>query len=74
MKNPVVVFETDKGNFEITLKPDVAPKTCENFLGLIGKKYYDGIIFHRVIKNFMIQGGDPRGNGTGGESMWGGGL
>ena len=72
MKNPVVVFETDKGNFEITLKPDVAPKTCENFLGLIGKKYYDGIIFHRVIKNFMIQGGDPRGNGTGGESMWGG--
>lgn len=71
VKNPIVVFETNMGNFEITLKPDVAPKTCENFLGLIDKKYYDGIVFHRVIKNFMIQGGDPSGNGTGGESIWG---
>lgn len=71
VKDPVVIFETNKGNFEITLKPDVAPKTCENFLGLVGKKYYDGIVFHRVIKNFMIQGGDPSGNGTGGESIWG---
>ena len=71
VKNPIVVFETNKGNFEIALKPEVAPKACENFIGLVNKKYYDGIVFHRVIKNFMIQGGDPRGNGTGGESIWG---
>ena len=71
VKNPVVVFETNMGNFEITLRPDVAPKTCENFLGLIAKGYYDGIVFHRVIKNFMIQGGDPTGTGAGGESIWG---
>ncbi len=70
-KNPVVVFETNVGNFEITLKPDVAPKACENFLGLVQKKYYDGIVFHRIIKNFMIQGGDPTGTGAGGESIWG---
>lgn len=71
MKNPVVVFETNLGNFEITLKPDVAPKTCENFLGLVAKGYYDGLIFHRVIKGFMIQGGDPTGTGAGGQSIWG---
>ena len=71
MKHPVVVFETNLGNFEITLKPDIAPKTCENFLGLVAKGYYNGIIFHRVIKNFMIQGGDPTGTGAGGESIWG---
>ncbi len=71
VKNPVVVFETNLGNFEITLKPDIAPKTCENFLGLVGKGYYDGIIFHRVIKNFMVQGGDPTGTGSGGASVWG---
>ena len=71
MKRPVVVFETTKGTFEVTLFPDIAPKTCENFLGLAGKKYYDGQIFHRVIKNFMIQGGDPTGTGRGGESIWG---
>ncbi|MES2273993.1 MAG: peptidylprolyl isomerase [Chlamydiota bacterium] len=71
VKNPIIVVETNVGEFEITLKPDVAPKTCENFLGLVGKKYYDGIVFHRVIKNFMIQGGDPTGTGAGGESIWG---
>lgn len=71
VKNPVVVFETNLGTFEITLKADVAPKTCENFVGLVNKHYYDGIIFHRVIKNFMIQGGDPTGTGTGGQSIWG---
>ncbi len=70
-KNPVVIFETNVGNFEITLKPDVAPKACENFMGLVEKKYYDGTVFHRVIKSFMIQGGDPLGTGTGGESIWG---
>lgn len=70
-KNPIVVFETTLGNFEITLKPDVAPKTCENFLGLVQSHYYDGIVFHRIIKSFMIQGGDPTGTGAGGQSIWG---
>lgn len=69
--HPVVVFETNIGSFELSLKPDVAPKTCENFLGLVEKGYYNGIIFHRVIKDFMIQGGDPTGTGRGGESIWG---
>ncbi|MBS0648255.1 MAG: peptidylprolyl isomerase [Verrucomicrobia bacterium] len=71
-KRPVVVFETNKGNFEVTLFTDIAPKTCENFLGLAKKDYYKDVIFHRVIKNFMIQGGDPTGTGRGGESLWGG--
>ena len=52
--------------------PDFAPKTCENFTTLIGTGYYDGVVFHRVIKDFMIQGGDPTGTGSGGESCWGG--
>ncbi|MFH1622506.1 MAG: peptidylprolyl isomerase [Candidatus Omnitrophota bacterium] len=68
----IAVLETSQGNIEIRLMPDIAPKTCENFIGLIEKGYYDGIIFHRVIKNFMIQGGDPTGTGTGGDSIWGG--
>jgi peptidylprolyl isomerase len=71
MKTPVIVLETNLGNVEITLMPEIAPKTCENFLGLINKSYYNGQIFHRIIKNFMIQGGDPTGTGTGGESIWG---
>ena len=66
-----VVFETTKGNIEFKLFAEVAPKTVENFLGLVEKGYYDGIIFHRVIKNFMIQGGDPTGTGRGGSSLWG---
>ena len=70
-KNPIVVFETTQGTFEITLKPEVAPKTCENFLSLVKSGYYEGTIFHRVIKDFMIQGGDPTGTGTGGQSIWG---
>lgn len=70
VKNPVIVIETSLGNIELTLKPDVAPKTCENFIGLVQKRYYDGIIFHRIIKSFMVQGGDPTGTGTGGESIW----
>lgn len=69
---PIIVFETTQGNIEIQLMPEVAPKTCENIIGLIEKGYYDGIIFHRVIKKFMIQGGDPTGTGRGGESLWGG--
>ena len=51
---------------------DSLTKTCENMIGLIEKGYYDGIIFHRVIKGFMLQGGDPTGTGRGGESLWGG--
>lgn len=69
--SPVIVMETTEGVVEVTLKPAVAPKACENFMKLIDKKYYDGLSFHRVIKNFMVQGGDPKGNGTGGESIWG---
>ncbi|CAA6806520.1 MAG: Peptidyl-prolyl cis-trans isomerase (EC [uncultured Campylobacterales bacterium] len=70
MKN--IVFETNQGNIEFKLYPDVAPKTVENFVGLCEKGYYDGVIFHRVIKDFMLQGGDPTGTGRGGESLWGG--
>jgi peptidyl-prolyl cis-trans isomerase B (cyclophilin B) len=68
----IVVIKTNMGTIKLRLFPDKAPKTVENFLGLIAKKYYDGVIFHRVIPGFMIQGGDPKGNGTGGESLWGG--
>ena len=68
---PTVTMETTQGNFEITLFPDIAPKTVENFLKHAEDHYYDGLIFHRVIPGFMIQGGDPSGNGTGGKSIWG---
>jgi peptidylprolyl isomerase len=67
----IVVFETTQGNIEIALWPNVAPKAVENFTLLVEKKYYDGIQFHRIIKNFMIQGGDPTGTGAGGASVWG---
>ena len=67
----IVVLETTQGNIELKLYSDIAPKTCENFVGLAEKGYYDEIIFHRVIKGFMIQGGDPTGTGRGGESLWG---
>lgn len=70
-ERPVVVVETNEGSFEITLFPDIAPKTVENFLTHAQNHYYDGLTFHRVIPNFMIQGGDPKGNGTGGQSIWG---
>lgn len=70
-QHPIVRVETTLGNFEVTLFPEVAPKTCENFLKLAEKKYYDGTVFHRIIPNFMIQGGDPQGTGMGGESIWG---
>jgi peptidylprolyl isomerase len=66
-----IVLETNQGNIEIKLMPLAAPRACENFFGLVKKGYYNGIIFHRVIKNFMIQGGDPTGTGTGGDSIWG---
>lgn len=70
--NPTVVLETNQGNIELELFPEVAPKAVKNFIELSKKGYYDGIIFHRVIKNFMIQGGDPTGTGRGGESIYGG--
>ena len=56
-QQPVVKFETSAGNFEVTLYPDKAPATVKNFLTLVDQKHYNGTIFHRVIKNFMIQGG-----------------
>ncbi len=71
MDKTIVVLETNQGEIEIKLKPDVAPKACENFVKLAEKGYYNGLIFHRVIKGFMIQGGDPTGTGMGGESVWG---
>lgn len=71
MSDPVIVMETSQGTIEITLMPDIAPKTCENFIGLTKKNYYDGIVFHRIIPQFMIQGGDPTGTGAGGQSLWG---
>lgn len=71
MDNKIVVLETNQGTIEIKLMPDVAPKACENFTKLVEKGYYNGLIFHRVIKGFMIQGGDPTGTGTGGNSIWG---
>lgn len=66
----IAVLNTNKGTIKIKLFPEAAPKAVENFISLIEDKYYDGIIFHRVIKDFMIQGGDPTGSGMGGESKW----
>ncbi len=66
-----VVFETTQGNVEFKLYPQQAPKAVENFVGLVKKGYYNGLIFHRVIKSFMVQGGDPTGTGSGGQSIWG---
>jgi peptidyl-prolyl cis-trans isomerase B (cyclophilin B) len=66
-KNPVVTFTMEDGGvFKAELYPDIAPNTVNNFISLINSHYYDGIIFHRVIKGFMIQGGDPEGTGMGG--------
>ena len=63
---PVAKFETSMGTFEVELFTDLAPKTAQNFMDLANKGFYNGVIFHRVIDNFMIQGGDPTGTGTGG--------
>ena len=68
---PMVVIDTNVGKVEVKLYPKKSPLAVENFLGLVKKGYYNGIIFHRVIKGFMIQGGDPTGTGTGGSSIWG---
>ncbi|WP_455660514.1 peptidylprolyl isomerase [Pradoshia sp.] len=67
----LVEMVTNKGSIKIKLFPEQAPKAVENFLTHAENGYYDGLIFHRVINDFMIQGGDPNGTGTGGESIWG---
>lgn len=67
MANPIVTIKmADGGVMKLELYPDIAPKTVENFVKLVQEKFYDGLIFHRVIKGFMIQGGDPEGTGMGG--------
>ena len=66
----IVVLETNQGKVEIKLFPKIAPLAVENFVTHIKNGYYNGLIFHRVIKDFMVQGGDPTGTGTGGESIW----
>ncbi len=66
MQNPIVTIETNQGTIELELFSKDAPITTENFLSLINKGYYNGVMFHRVIKDFMIQGGDPTGTGRGG--------
>lgn len=69
--NPLVTVHTKLGDFTLELFPEVAPKTVENFVTHAKNGYYDGVIFHRVIEDFMIQGGDPTGTGMGGESIYG---
>ena len=67
MSNPIVTIEMENGDvIKAELYPEVAPNTVNNFISLINKGFYDGVIFHRVIPGFMIQGGDPQGTGTGG--------
>ena len=70
-KNPLVTVHTNLGDFTLELFPEVAPKTVENFVTHAKNGYYNGVIFHRVIEDFMIQGGDPTGTGMGGESIYG---
>jgi cyclophilin family peptidyl-prolyl cis-trans isomerase len=72
MANRTAVLQTNKGTIKFELLETEAPKTTENFRLLAERGYYDGVIFHRVIRGFMIQGGDPLGMGYGGESAWGG--
>ena len=68
--NPHVILETTQGNTELKLFPDVAPLAVENFTTHVKNGYYNGIAFHRIIRDFMIQGGDPTETGRGGESIW----
>lgn len=67
----IAIIKTNMGEIKIKLFPEFAPKTVENFTTHAKNGYYDGLIFHRVIKDFMIQGGDPTGTGAGGQSIWG---
>ncbi len=66
----IAIMHTSMGDVYLRLFPEAAPKAVENFITLASQKYYDGLTFHRVIKDFMIQGGDPEGNGTGGKSIY----
>ncbi len=70
MSNPRILLSTNLWDITLELFPEAAPKAVENFVWLTAQWYYDGIIFHRVIRDFMIQGGDPTGTGTGGKSIW----
>ena len=70
-KGPKATIKTNHGDIVIQLFPEEAPMTVENFVRLAQKGYYDGVTFHRVISDFMIQGGDPVGTGAGGQSIWG---
>ncbi len=72
MANRIANIKTNMGTIRFELLEDEAPKTTENFRLLAGKSYYDGVIFHRVIKGFMVQGGDPTGTGSGGAAASGG--
>ena len=67
----VATIHTNLGDLTVKLFDDVAPKTVKNFVELAEKGYYNGVIFHRIIRDFMIQGGDPTGTGMGGESIYG---
>ncbi|MBU1659831.1 peptidylprolyl isomerase [bacterium] len=69
-ENTRVILETTQGMIELELYPDVAPLAVENFTTHVKNGYYNGVAFHRIIKNFMIQGGDPTESGRGGESIW----
>jgi len=69
-KNTIAILETTQGKIEISLRADIAPKAVQNFTTHIKNGYYNGVIFHRIIKDFMIQGGDPTGTGAGGTSIW----
>jgi len=69
---PIVTLHTNMGDIKMMMFPQAAPRTVENFVTHCKNGYYDGVIFHRVIEDFMIQGGDPEGTGRGGESIWGG--
>lgn len=71
VKGPKALLATNYGDIELILFPEIAPKTVKNFIELAEKAYYNGVIFHRVIPDFMIQGGDPTGTGMGGESIYG---
>lgn len=71
MPNPTVTLHTNHGDITLEVFADKVPKTAKNFIELAKKQYYDGTIFHRIITDFMIQGGDPTGTGRGGESIYG---
>jgi len=68
--HPHVLLQTTQGDMELELNEEIAPLAVENFTTHVKNGYYNGLTFHRIIKNFMVQGGDPTGTGAGGESIW----